>query len=422
MLALKKIKAVYLERIFLFFLVSSASASYDLTLISSTIKFATGLERLPITITDMLMDDIKINFRQSMVIDYKDIPARVKTTLSKNINTEVGTVSLLLDPLWYPDQDFYKAVPNSPIKLAYSMLESTKLPDEWTHILNNYFDAVIVPDPWLVNVYKNSGVTIPIFVLPIGLHLSAFLKMPAKTCSNNIFTFGLSAAAAPGKNHEMVIDAFVEEFLQNPLEQNNVRLRIHSRGGSKTENIKKYLQQQPSTAIEFIPRSLSQREYLQFISSLDCYILLSMGEGFSITPREALAAGIPCILSNSTAQKTICKSSFVEVVEASISVPAYYDIFKETLGVKFNCTLAAARKAMRNVYTNYSAYLEKAQAAREWVKRYQDTTLKDKYLTLVKPKKIILGKKNRIANSVIETTSPSLYEKYLHLISQSQSA
>jgi glycosyltransferase involved in cell wall biosynthesis len=300
------------------------------------------------------------------------------------------------------------------------MLESTQIPTEWTFILNHYFDAVIVPDPWLVNVYKNSGVMLPIFVLPIGLHLSSFFKIPTKTTVNKIFTFGLSAAAVPGKNHEIVIDAFVEEFLKNPCDKDKVRLRIHSRGGKHIEEIRKYISDVRSNTIEFIPHSLPQQKYIQFMASLDCYVLLSMGEGFSITPREALALGIPCILSNAAAHKTICESSFVEIVDAPLPVPAYYSVFNETIGLKFNCKLTDVRKAMRNVYNNYLKHLARAQQGREWVKNYDENALKEKYLSLVKPRKVVLGNNNRILDSALETDSVQLYEKYVDLLARAR--
>lgn len=397
---------------------SLCNDKYDLTLVSSIIKFANGLERLPIMIADLLIDDIKINHIPQQILDLSDVPERIKNSINSNTNNHVGSVGLLLDPLWYPNREFYKATPNSFIKLAYSMLEGTAIPQRWVSILNEHFDAVIVPDAWLVEVYTNSGVNIPIFVLPIGLYLSDFLSRP-KHVKSDIFTFGLSAASVPGKNHEKVIDAFVQEFLTNPNEAQKVKLKIHSRGGDRIDKIAQYIGKTGQKNIEFIPRSLTQSEYIDFMTSIDCYVLLSMGEGFSITPREALSLGIPCILSNATAQKTLCKKSFITAVPADIRVPAYYSIFGETIGYKFDCHVSDARKAMRSVYSNYDVHLRKAQRAREWVKRYHYVNLKQKYLALVRPKDVILGEKNHLDDNVIITSSPKLYQKYKTLISRS---
>ena len=59
-------------------------------------------------------------------------------------------------------------------------------------------------------------------------------------------------------------------------------------------------------------------KYIEFISTFDCYVNLSKGEGFSIPPRESLALGIPCIISDNTAHKTICDSGLVLPVTSKI--------------------------------------------------------------------------------------------------------
>ena len=57
------------------------------------------------------------------------------------------------------------------IFIAYSMFESTSIPRIWVKKLNQEFDMVVVPDPYLIEVYKNSGVTVPIFFVPLGVDL-----------------------------------------------------------------------------------------------------------------------------------------------------------------------------------------------------------------------------------------------------------
>ncbi len=48
--------------------------------------------------------------------------------------------------------------------------------------------------------------------------------------------------------------------------------------------------------IELIPESLSREQYLDWLRSLDVYCFMSSGEGWSVTPREALHLGKPVIL------------------------------------------------------------------------------------------------------------------------------
>jgi len=180
-----------------------------------------------------------------------------------------------------------------------------------------------------------------------------------------------------------------------------------------------------------------------------------MGEGFSITPREALACGKPCILTNNTAQISICNTGAVRVVPSKILVPAFYDchydnhyptvcalnlcknvlefnnqellnnLIEEELdltwrsgnvGYQFDCETDDARAAMRDVYEHYHDYFLKAKEGREWAKGYLHKNLSAKYGSLVKPKSIVLGKENIIGDKFLMTNSKALYEKYKYLL------
>lgn len=396
-----------------FFLFSffSLLQAYDLTLVG-IMKYADGLGRIPIGLIDILKEDVEINFIP-IAVDPVGINQEIKD-IAFNSDKTPGKVSLLTSPIfWCEEQLFYQYVPESDIKIAYSMFESTQIPPRWVKILNNKFDAVVVPDPYLIKVYQNSGVKIPIFMIPIGMYLDDFLLKEKRSSSNQPFVFGGSAAYSPRKNIPLMIQAFAEEFGNS----NEAILRIHGRLGS-IEQFQNLARTLGVSNIEFSTGDLSQKEYIEFIHSFDCYINLPKGEGFSCCPREALALGIPCILSNNTAQKTLCKSGFVrsvpsKIVERALYGIKYYDSHR--VGNQFNCEVKDVRQALRDVYTNYEHYLTLAQSARQWVKQYSWDQLKLKYLNLVKPKKIILGKKNIVTDSYLMTNSRELYKKYKKL-------
>ena len=74
----------------------------------------------------------------------------------------------------------------------------------------------------------------------------------------------------------MLIKAFQNEFGNSP----SAVLKIHGRDGF-VKPIKQALKQQgPIKNIEIIDRLLTQKQYIDFMQSLDCYVLLSKGEGF----------------------------------------------------------------------------------------------------------------------------------------------
>ena len=406
-----------LRKVCLIALCTLTSQCYDVTLVTSSLSFANGIERVPIMVADLLGDTISINILPDTLIEPRDLPPKVKQLTALHAKQVAGDIALFFDPLWYPGRDLYQRVPlQSPIKIAYTMLESTAIPYQWTRILNNFFDAAVVPDPWLLDVYRNSGVRIPLFVLPIGLYLEDFLKVALKTKPRKPFTFGVSAAAVPGKNQQTLIDTFLQEFGDSCL----VRLRIHSRAGNLLEELRAYVESLNVKNVEFIGKPLSQAEYVTFMASLDCYVLLSEGEGFSITPREALVCGgTPCILSDNTAHTTICKTGFVKAIPSTRREKAYYHVFDDFVGYKFHCNIKDVRKALRDVYQNYPSYFKKALQGREWVKqRYEYNGRKQEYLTLVNPLKVRLGNSNSLNGGCLTTTSQLLYSKYLGILSK----
>ncbi len=336
-----------------------------------------------------------------------------KERLAKLINAglTLSGISICTEHLWYKNiWNSYKSIPDkSALRVHYCVTERTKISNFWRERFNKNFDALVVADEWLVDVYKRSGVKLPIFVLPLSIDLNSLLQRNIKKEVSNPFTFGISAVFDKRKNHQTLIQAFHEEFKNNP----NVQLLVHGRfTGPLLSLIQRQCRYLGSTNIKVFVRSFSRKEYENFISELDCYVLLSKGEGYSITPREALAAVVPCILSDNTAHKTLCKSGLVYAVPSNKTEPSYCGIMGAYLGDQFNCSVTDARKGLRAVYTKYEIYKQKAVAGREWVKQYTAENLQKKYMSFVKPKKVILGPKNEINSNYIMTNSRQLFEKY----------
>lgn len=164
---------------------------YDVTVVGYLL-FANGLGRNGIAALDFLQDSLKMNFVPTRRgSSFKDMPEKVAELVKKK-NKNRSNVAILYDVLTFPKNAPYKKMPESTIKIAYSMVESTEIPQEWTDILNGHFDAVVVPDIYYKEVYKNSGVTKPIFVLAHPVYLDEFLAQPLKTKPNDTFTFGVS--------------------------------------------------------------------------------------------------------------------------------------------------------------------------------------------------------------------------------------
>lgn len=396
-------------------------ATPDLTIVGYIMP-DDGLGKIPINIIETLDDDISIN-----IIITHDFPSHLmepKKVVDAIANPDKsdGRVALFTEGLWHVRGVPSDSVPqNSIVKIAYSMFETTEIPSPWVRILNEKFDAVVVPDKFYVQVYQDCGVNIPIFVLPIPMRLDAYYKHKIHIRdSSKPFVFGDASA---NKNPAVLVKAFAQAFGNNPSVKLVMRANVIL---PRTEDaINRVISEFGLTNVSIERGSLALKEFINKIASFDCYINLSKGEGFSFIPREALALGVPVIVTDNTASKTICKSGFVTAVPSLLRVPPipnYMDLFNEPCGEQFDCDVADVVVALRDVYENYEKHLQKAQEGRQWVDQYfcRNKNLRKLYRTLVKPKMVILGKTNKIGIDVIITTSSILQEKYQKIINNNK--
>jgi glycosyltransferase involved in cell wall biosynthesis len=422
-------KIIYIVSVIFF--VSAATyivllKNYSVTVVGY-LNQADGIGRQSIDLITLLKsNDIDVNFVEDKQSEMRDVPLTVK--LTKYLpNHKLGKVVIF--ETWLPRFDdeekallkiinkktnltkYNRLKRDDQIFVAYSMFESTKILDRWVKLLNKNFDAVAVPSRYLIDVYKNSGVKIPIFYLPLGMNLNYYLSQPLKSKRGLIFTFANFSSMQPRKNQISLVKAFTELYKNNP----DVKLIINARYGDENvyHEIKQYIDSNKVKNISIAINTLNDKEYNQLLSSVDCFVYVAKGEGFSIQPREAMALGIPVILSNNTAQRDIAKSNLVKAVPSEKEEPAIYSFYADPIGTYFNIELADLKEAMEDVYKNYDKYLLQSNQAREWVKSYDYTNLAELYLNLIKPKKVIYGKENKITEQYLETNDFNLYSKYV---------
>ncbi len=388
----------------------------DLTIVGK-VKYRDGIGRIAIGLAQIVKDQLWVNYIPCGKIDFNDLPDEI-IPIVMDADETPGNVGFLTSPIQQYSSHYFQSLPKSCfIKIAYSLIESTKVPSYWVTVLNEEFDAVVVADKYFRSVYEDSGVTIPIYVLPHGIYLEHLLDEPLKKSPSKPFIFGSSAAFESRKNQQLLVKAFLEEFKNEP----DVLLTLQGRYRNKHyfKSLIDEIEASKAQNIKVVVESLPEKAYVEFLNSLDCYVLLSKGEGFSITPREALALGKPCILSDNTAHRTICSSGFVYAVPSTSEIPATYAkklFMDDQVGNQYDCSVEEVRKALRRVYQDYQKYVALALQGRKWVEMYTWNNLKHRFMNLIKPTRIVFGDENHLTDSYLMTNSRELYDKYTALI------
>ncbi len=185
--------------------------------------------------------------------------------------------------LGYPTQAaIYGEAVNAGPRLAVTMFESTALPAGWSEALNRCA-AVVVPSAWLVTVFRSSGVTVPLHVVPLGINPAyRFIPRPP---GRRPFTFLALAVGGFRKGWDAAVRGFDAAFGADPA----YRLRIKLRAGRRL-NVRIV---QPR--VELLARDLDEAGMRDLFAAADAFLCPSRGEGFGLPPREAAATGLPVI-------------------------------------------------------------------------------------------------------------------------------
>jgi hypothetical protein len=394
---------------------------YDLTIVGE-VSLNDGLGRQSTDLIETLGGRCRISFIHASnpnKNDVRSLPADVQKVLATSGKTRKGSVLIYEAPLsadrscerWeghFWQRYGLKENDRQQIRIAYSMFESSRIPRSWVDIVNSSFDAVIVPDQYLVRVYERSGVAIPVFVIPLGRDLSQFLSAPLKTSANDPFVFATFSLCDRRKNTLKLVQAFARTFGDRP----DVELRLYWRACFDKEYREQILSETDTLSNVRIHEGPVDcaRQFSRF-QRIDCLVNVSTGEGFSIQPREAMALVIPVIATDNTSQSTVCASGLVRSVPATIKIPAIYP-WKGDYGVQYDCTIEDISSALLDVYTHYNTYLNRAPRCRVWAKTYDLTASQGLYISCIKPSRVVLGTVNAILPDGIMTTSPELVQKY----------
>lgn len=168
-------------------------------------------------------------------------------------------------------------------KWILTMSESTRVSAEWVDLFNQMYERVLVPAPFLIDVYKKCGVTVPVDLLPLGVdyHMPEWVeRWPQETF--NWLTYSLGDTR---KGADLAMLAFNRQFGGNPQHHLYIKCRDNPMWMTGLDD--------PQMTI--VRGELPEADVHALMAKCHAFIFPSLGEGFGYPPREAVLSGMPTI-------------------------------------------------------------------------------------------------------------------------------
>jgi glycosyltransferase involved in cell wall biosynthesis len=257
--------------------------------------------------------------------------------------------------------------------VVFTMWETDHLEPDWVKQLN---DAafVVVPSQWAIDSFKTSGVTVPIYKVPLGYDPVLFTSAGnyPREC-----VFGTAAALAGGgvrKNTSHVVDLFRQAFPGR--EKVKLKVKVMPNCPWNETNDRR---------VEVTKALLSTEQLAQWYKSISVFVNSSYAEGFGLHLIETMASGRPII---STAY-----SAVTEYFDGTVGYVVDYQIVRATGGPYTGHWAKPVDesiiKQMRHVYNNRDeAHIKGCRAAIR-AKAFPWKAMGQKLFTLLKGNGVI---------------------------------
>ncbi len=137
--------------------------------------------------------------------------------------------------------------------------------------------------------------------------------------------------------------------------------------------------------IEVIRGAVNERELTELLGRAHCMVYPSRGEGFGITPLEAMATGIPAIVPNEHGISEYFDKRYMLEVKAPGRCPGLYNRFKgQDVGEMVIADVDDLRRQMRYAFTHQKDMHELGKKASKYVQKYTYAKTAEKLVTILK--------------------------------------
>lgn len=254
------------------------------------------------------------------------LPASVKMDDKASVDVHMGVPFSIKG--WWQGQH----------RVLFTMWETDTMPASFLRWLPQY-DQVIVPCEHNVELFSRHHDNVT--YVPLGVDTKFWV--PQQVGGSERYKFAAGGSLWRRKGLDLVVQAFNK--LKLPDAELHIKAAPHARDVPKTDL-------GPNIYLHRNWMSLEQQK--EWFRQADCFIAASRGEGFGLMPLQAIALGVPTILSDTTGQ-----SQFSHL--ASSVIPCGKTV-SETIGLWDEPDISALADSMRYHYDNREKTQELARA------------------------------------------------------------
>jgi glycosyltransferase involved in cell wall biosynthesis len=200
--------------------------------------------------------------------------------------------------------------------------EFGSLPRAWIRPLAEWVDEVWAYSRVVQDCYVSSGIDpARVHVVPLGVDVARFRPgvppLPLKTQRRCKFLF--VGGTTHRKGFDVLLDAYARTFSSNDdvcLVVKDMGVGTFYRGQTAEESIARLQAAPGAPEVEYLSRPLSEDEQAALYAACDCLVHPYRGEGFGLPIAEAMACGLPVIVTGLGAALDYCDESRAYLIPA----------------------------------------------------------------------------------------------------------
>ncbi|WP_162605058.1 glycosyltransferase [Geomonas oryzae] len=256
--------------------------------------------------------------------------------------------------------------------------EFGSLPVSWIEPMNEKVDEVWVPSSYVRDCYLRSGVRPErVFTVPNGVNTALFNPQapPIALETRKRFKFLFVGGTIARKGIDILLQAYSAAFTSS----DDVCLVIKDMGGGSfyqgrtaQDLIARYRQNPELPEVEYLDRFLPERELAGLYTACDCLVHPYRGEGFGLPMAEAMACGLPAIVTGYGAALDFCSDETAYLIPArEVKLPTKQVGVLETVDYPWLAEpdAAALTDLMRHVAKHRDEARQRGRAAAQHIAR-----------------------------------------------------